>query len=149
MKNVSAFFCLLFVVFATLSCTKEDKDTPPEISELVAKNHDNPSNVIARGGTIAVNFKAKTKNDGRLDRYHIEIHDHPESGDPEDEYRIIDETFEDVSTFKGLRNASVHQHVSVPLDANLGPYHVVVVVIDEFGNSADTEEWDVEIIIEE
>ncbi len=148
MKSYLLFLSMLaLVVFS--ACEKEDQDTPPEISKLEALNHDNETNVIERGGTIMVNFDARSRNDGRLDRYHIEIHDHPESGNPADEYKLIDDTFEDNPTFKGLRNASIHHHVSVPMDANLGEYHVVVVVIDEFGNSTDTEEWDVEVVIVE
>jgi hypothetical protein len=81
--------------------------------------------------------------------YHIEIHDHPESGLVEDEYRIIDASFKDEAIFKGLREAHVHEHVTVPDNANLGEYHVVIVVVDEAGNSVDTENGDAHIEVVE
>ncbi|MBA7556793.1 hypothetical protein ES705_49512 [subsurface metagenome] len=65
----------------------------------------------------------------------------------EDEYKIIDDDFKDKSTFKGLVNAHVHEHIVVPDTANLGSYHVVIIVVDEDGNSADTEELETHIEI--
>lgn len=49
--------------------------------------------------------------------------------------------------FKGLREANVHKHVSVSDTANLGEYHVVIVVVDEAGNSVDTENGDAHIVV--
>ena len=75
-----------------------------------------------------------------------EFHDHPASGVVADEYKIIDDQFTD--NFKGLKNAHVHKHITVSDTANLGSYHVVVIVVDEDGNSSDTEtlETHIEII---
>ena len=56
---------------------------------------------------------------------------------------------DDARTFKGLRNANVHAHVTVPDTANLGSYHVVIVVVDEAGNSVDTEDLETHITIVE
>jgi len=133
----------LFLIGSLLVSCSEDEEPEPKvlsITNIVAKNHDGDSNEVPRGGTIMLNFTATAGDDARLDYYHIELHDHPESGLIEDEYRIIDETFSDEPTFKGLRNADVHQHIPVPDTANLGEYHVVIVVVDEDGNSVDTEE---------
>ncbi|NJM15071.1 MAG: DUF4625 domain-containing protein [Bacteroidales bacterium] len=117
---------------------------------MVAENHDDGTTVIARGGTIAVLFSAVAGDDARLDFYHIEIHDHPASGAIEDEYKIIDDDFKDKTIFKGLRSVeNMHQHVSVPDTANLGPYHVVVTIVDEAGNSVNTEELETHITIVE
>ncbi len=128
-----------------VSCDKDDDldtSTPPEIYDLRAGTHDHSSNVVVvtPGAEIIVDFKARSLNDGRLEAYHIEIHDHPESGDPADEFLIIDDFFDNDPTFRGTRNASVHKHISIPKDAPLGEYHVEVVVFDEFGNTtyADT-----------
>jgi len=137
----------LAAVFAFVSCKKTDKTTPPEISNISANNHDTGADSIPRGGTISVNFDAVANSDGKLDYYHIEIHDHPASGLVADEYKIIDASFKDKATFKGLKNAHVHQHIIVPANANLGKYHVVITVVDEYGNSADTEDVHVEIRI--
>jgi hypothetical protein len=148
-KNVlkSIQFTILAGVLAFVACDKTDTTTPPEIKNIAATNHDDNTTVIPRGGTISVNFEAVAKNDGKLDWYHIEIHDHPESGLVEDEYRIIDDSFMDKVTFKGLKNANVHEHIIVPAEANLGAYHVVITVVDEYGNSVDTEDVDVSISI--
>ncbi len=147
LKSIQLLVLAGVLVFA--SCEKTDTTTPPELSNIKAVNHDDDTTIIPRGGTISVNFEALAKSDGKLDWYHIEIHDHPESGLVEDEYRIIDASFKDKATFKGLKNATVHEHITVPADANLGAYHVVITVVDEYGNSVDTEDVDVAITIVE
>jgi hypothetical protein len=152
MKNfVKISVSALLAMSVIISCKKEDeKDTttPPVITELTASMHGG-STKIKRGEEFSVDFKAESKNDGRLEKYHIEIHDHPASGKIDDEYRIIDSTFVNKATFKGTRNATVHEHITVPANANLGKYHVVVVIFDEYGNTADTENGDTEIEIVE
>ncbi len=145
MKNsIKNLFVLCILGVFMVSCEKEeelDKTTPPEIYELKAGNHDHTSTTIVKtaGAEIILDFSARTKNDGRLEKYHIEIHDHPESGLSADEYLIIDDLFEDDIRFKGTRNASVHMHIPIPEDAPLGEYHVEVTVWDEFGNTADAD----------
>ncbi len=131
---------LLLLAFIISSCEKDETDTttPPEVYDFVAGTHPpNVSDTIVKtpNAEIIVDFSARSLNDGRLDAYHIEIHDHPESGNSEDEYKIIDELFDNEPTFKGLRNASVHKHIGIPDEAPLGEYHVEVLVIDEYGNS--------------
>lgn len=143
MKKLS--ICMLMAVMAAAtfsSCTKDDR---PKIEDIEVTNHDDGTSKVKRGGTISVEFEAIANDDTRLDYYHIEIHDHPASGKIEDEYRIIDDSFKNVATFKGLKNAHVHQHVVVPANANKGSYHVVITVVDEAGNSADTEGGDAHI----
>ena len=143
---------LLIGAFVISSCKKEEEKTEdgvPEITNIEALNHDTENDTVARGGTIGVNFDAKTKSSAKLDYYHLEIHDHPASGKVEDEYKIIDSTFKNQSTFKSLMNAHVHRHISVPDSANLGRYHVVIVVVDENGNSTDTEALETHIVVTE
>jgi len=140
-KMIETLAMLLLVSFVMSSCNKDDTDTttPPEIYEFTAGTHPpNVSDTIVHepGAEIILDFSARSVNDGRLDAYHIEIHDHPESGNPDDEYIMIDERFDDDPNFKGLRNASVHKHLAIPGDAPLGEYHVEVIVIDEYGNSS-------------
>jgi len=131
---------LLLLAFVISSCEKDETDTtaPPEVYDFVVGTHPpNVSDTIVKtpNAEIIVDFSARSLNDGRLDAYHIEIHDHPESGNPEDEFIIIDERFDNETTFKGLRNASVHKHIGIPDEAPLGEYHAEVIVIDEYGNS--------------
>ncbi len=143
--KLSMAMLLSTVVF--ISCD-EEKDDVLSISNVIAENHDGGTE-ISLGGTISVNFTATAGEDARLDFYHIEIHDHPTTGLIEDEYKIIDDDFKDKSTFKGLRNANIHAHVIVPDTANLGSYHVVIVVVDEDGYSVDTEDLETHITIVE
>jgi hypothetical protein len=150
MKNYvlkTAGLMTLALILACVSCGK--KKAAPEITNLTALNHDDNTTIIPRGGIISVNFEAESMSKDKLDYYHIEIHDHPASGLVADEYKIIDESFKNKPTFKGLKNANVHEHVTVPMDANLGKYHVVITVVDEYGNSADTEDVNIEITIVE
>ena len=142
--KLSSAILLASVLF--FSCEKEE-EKKLTISDVVAENHDGGTE-IPLGGTISINFAA-IAGEARLDFYHIEIHDHPTSGKVEDEYKIIDDDFKDQSTFKGLRNANVHEHIQVPDTANLGSYHVVIVVVDEDGYSVDTEDLETHITIVE
>ncbi len=144
MFNVTKFtrLFLMALTITFVSCDKDDDQdttTPPEIYELAAGSHDQSTNEIEKGGEVVVDFKVRSLNDGLLQAYNIEIHNHPESGNPEDEYLLIDDFFDNDPTFKGTRNATVHKHIAIPGDAPLGEYHVEVVVIDEFGNTAEEE----------
>ncbi len=147
------FGAFLLVSLTFISCDDDDDNDDgnplPEITNVEAGNHDDGTNTIARGSTISVDFEAKTRSGAKLDYYHIEIHDHPTSGKIEDEYKIIDASFKDDAKFKGLLNAHVHKHVVVPDTANTGSYHVVIIVVDEEGNSSDTEELETHINIVE
>ncbi len=140
MKLIGSIAIILLISFVITSCEKDDTDnsTPPEIYYFFAGTHPpdvNDTIVKKPGAEIIVDFSARSLNDGRLEAYHIEIHDHPESGNSADEYKIIDDLFDNEPTFRGLRNASVHKHIAIPDEAPLGEYHVEVIVIDEFGNS--------------
>lgn len=144
-----ALLVLITTGIMVSGCKDESESTEPVISDVSAVNHDTGGTTVPKGGTVSVNFEVRATNDARLEYYHLEIHDHPASGKVEDEYKIIDDPFYDEPTFKGLRNAHVHQHISVPDDANAGPYHVVIVVVDSEGNSADTEALETHIEIVE
>ncbi|NBC84132.1 MAG: DUF4625 domain-containing protein [Bacteroidetes bacterium] len=145
-KQLKIISSLMLALLMLNACEKEE-DESPVITEVVAKNHDNESKEISLGGTIMVNFTAEARGDARLDYYHIEIHDHPASGNVEDEYKIIDDDFKNESEFKGLKKTPVHKHVDVPETANLGKYHVVIIVVDDKGYATDTEALKTEIEI--
>ena len=137
MKQITKFLVLALAI-TLFSCEDKKEETPKlSITNVTAENHDGGTDVPLKG-TISVDFEA-TAGEARLDFYHIEIHDHPTSGLLEDEYKIIDDDFKNLSTFSGLRNAHVHEHIQVPDTANLGSYHVVIVVVDKDGNSVNTE----------
>lgn len=149
-KKILKYFATPVILIISLttsllvSCDKEDDfdtTTPPEIYDFHTGTHDHTSNEIVKtpGAEVIVDFKVRSLNDGRLDAYHIEIHDHPTSGNPADEYIIIDDLFDNEPTFKGTRNATVHKHIAIPEDAPLGEYHVEVVVFDEYGNTGEVD----------
>lgn len=121
----------------------------PSITNIQAAGHDGGATTIARGETLSVDFDARTQSDAFLDKYHIEIHDHPATGLIEDEYKIIDSTFVNDPTFENTRNAHVHKHIVIPDTANLGAYHVVVIVFDKDGNTTDTEDLEMHIEVVE
>lgn len=139
--SLKIFSMLMLAAVLIVSCSKDDDPdtkTPPVITSFTAGDHDHHGNTIVKGpgAEVIVDFTAETRNDGRLHAYHIEIHDHPESGNPDDEFIIIDDLFDDDPKFKGTRNASIHMHIAIPSDAPLGEYHVELIIFDEFGNTA-------------
>ena len=143
--GILSFYSLLFVF---TSCKREENYTP-EITNITALNHSDQTNILPLGGSMSVDFDVKVRSGAKLSYYHLEIHDHPKSGQIADEYKIIDDSFFDEPSFTGLLNAHVHQHIYIPDTANLGSYHVVVVVVDMDGNSANTEELETHITVVE
>jgi hypothetical protein len=147
MKNLMKIIGVVILASVVLiSCKKDEviEDKTPEITSVTAENHDGGKQ-IPLGGTISVDFDAKSRSGEKLNYYNIEIHDHPASGAVADEYKIIDDQF--TNNFEGLNNAHVHQHIAVPDTANPGSYHVVIIVVDEDGNSSDTETLETHIEI--
>ena len=153
-------FSMLFIVSGMLfiACNDDEPNASnevvpsapqPSIKNIEAVSHDGGSTTIARGETLGLDFDAYTQSDALLDKYHIEIHDHPESGLVEDEYKIIDSTFVNDPTFENTRNAHVHKHITIPDTANLGAYHVVIVVFDKAGYTTDTEALEMHIEVVE
>lgn len=143
MKKIKWILLTCMAVVLILTSCQKDEEKTPDIMNMSVGDHDGTTTEIALGGVAVVEFDAVSNSGERLAYYHIEMHDHPESGLIEDEYRIIDEDFEE--DFVGLMNAHVHHHVTIPVDAKLGEYHVVVTVVDESGYSADTENDDFHI----
>lgn len=148
MKQITKISAILITISALFATCNKEENEKLSISNVVAENH-NGGEQVSRGGTIAVEFSALAGYAARLDFYHIEIHDHPATGLVADEYKIIDDDFKDKSIFKGLRNADVHEHIYVPDTANIGSYHVVITVIDEDGNSVNTEDLETHITVVE
>jgi len=146
MKNVKcAISAIALSAILVFSCNKEDEEKL-SISNILVESHEG-STEIPLGGSVGIEFDAIAGEAARLDYFHLEIHDHPESGKVEDEYKIIDDSFKDEDLFKGLRNAHVHKHISIPDTANLGSYHVVITVVDEDGNSINTENLETHITV--
>jgi type 1 fimbria pilin len=82
-------------------------------------------------GSFIISFNASA-TEGTLAKYSIEVHNHPESGNEEDEVKLMDSEFTD--GFNGLTSASASQAVSVDASAPLGEYHVEIVILDSEEN---------------
>jgi type 1 fimbria pilin len=87
--------------------------------------------VSKASGSFNISFSASADT-GTLVSYSIEAHNHPASGKEEDEYKIIDDEFTD--SFTGLKMASVNKDITIETNAELGEYHVEIVIKDSEGN---------------
>lgn len=137
MTQQTVIFASLILVFVSFSkCEKEEEteNSKPEINNLVVEGHDDS---IHRGEKISYEADIKSNSGAKLDYYHLEIHNEPESGKEEDEYKVEDdECSEDT---EGLLNTHLHHHVEVDDSAPTGKYHFYLQVVDQKGYSASAE----------
>lgn len=119
------------------ACSEDDNNGPskPEVENFVVESEG--GNEITRGGQISYEADVTSTSDAKLDYYHVEIHDEPESGKEADEYKIIDADL--TEDFEGLRNTHLHKHIDVPDTANIGSYHFHLMVVDKDGNTNSVE----------
>ena len=123
-KNIYVLFSIFALVFVFVSCTEDDDFPAPVISDLEI-GYEN-SQVGYRGSELHID--ANIVAEGRIDRIIIDIH---HEGDDHDDYGW---EFEYTWTkFNGLRNSSFHEHIDIPLNAELGDYHFYFTVIDMDG----------------
>ncbi|NBC81847.1 MAG: DUF4625 domain-containing protein [Bacteroidetes bacterium] len=106
-----------------------EEESNIEISNLSINNDEH--DVSKANGSFDISFDASVTH-GTLDKYSIEVHNHPESGNEEDEVKLIDNEF--TEGFNGLNSASASQTISIDDSAPLGEYHVEIVVLDSEGN---------------
>ena len=131
------FLSVLSSVLVLQACSKDENNGPskPEIDKFIVESEGGDQ--IKRGGQISYEADIASTSDAKLDYYHVEIHDEPESGKAEDEYKIIDKDFTD--NFTDLRNTHLHDHITVPETANTGTYHFHLTVVDKDGNTNNAE----------
>ena len=93
--------------------------------------NDGVHDVSKASGSFKISFNVSVET-GTLASYSIEVHSEPESGNEEDEFKLIDDEF--TGDFVGLTSASVSQTVAIDTDAPLGEYHVEITIIDSETN---------------
>ena len=118
----------------------EENPGIPHISNFKLYNKkDESSKDFVVGETVVIEFTATADGEKTLASYHLEIHDHPESGKLEDEIKVIDETF--TADFEGLKTATVKKEVVISNDWNgqkgNQSFHLVV---------SDNEENEIEVV---
>lgn len=116
------------------SCSSDDDDDNPakptvQILEL-GSGHDSPNDQTAYIGTDA-HIEATILAEGLIKEIEVEIHQ-------------IDGTYEfgkvyTDSKYVGNKNATFHEHLDIPADAPAGKYHLHLVVVDQFGQTATAE----------
>ncbi len=135
--SLTVIFVMAMFVF--VSCSDDDDDFPaPVISDLEIGHHD--SKVGYRGSDLHID--AEIVAEGRIDRIVLEIHhegdhhhDH-KSGQHDDHGWEFDHTW---TEFSGLLNTNFHEHIDIPIDAELGEYHFHFTVIDQQGKVTEVE----------
>ena len=146
MKKLSVFILSAFLAFSFVGCNDDDdnngSESKPVISNFSVESEARGGNTITTGGIISFEFDVNMESSDKLSKYHIEIHDEPESGLAADEYKIIDEDFTDID---GLRNTHIHDHIEVPVEASTGNYHFHLTVTSQEGYTA-TEEAKLEVV---
>lgn len=141
MKTKISFVTLVMAMsFSFLSCEKDSVDDEKPVISNLEIGHDG---FFQAGAELHVEFEV-SDNEG-LDYYQITIHHEGEHKSTVTEWEL-DEKFDEIN---GLKNYTVHNHdIEVPADAELGDYHVHLMVVDLAGNVAD-EELELELVLED
>ncbi len=133
---------LIAITFATglffASCEKDATVLKPvvTITELGYEN----SKIGYAGSDLHI--EAEIVAEGRIDKVTIEIH---REGDHNKSLTIalydneweVDTTY---TKFSGLKNATFHEHIEIPVYAEPGDYHFHFIVTDMEGNQTSVEE---------
>lgn len=126
-----------FLVFT--ACEEEIEAPSVTIMELGMEN----SKIAYQGSDLHI--EAEIIADGKIDVIKLEIHpegehdhdhDHTKSGAAEAGWEA---TFE-WTEFSGRLNTSFHEHVDIPLTAEVGHYHLHFEVVDMEGNVTSVED---------
>ncbi len=137
-KRILNLLSLLSIVLIFNACAEDDFPAP-EISDIEI-GYDN-SKVAYRGSELHID--AEIVAEGRIDRIVLEIHhkgDHAKkSGNAAKDDDHGWEVEMEWTEFNGLKNTNFHEHTDVPLDAELGYYHLHFKVIDMQGKVTEVE----------
>ena len=129
--NKYIVIAVVAVSLTFVGCEKEEEDNTPPTIENLEIGHDGK---FQTGSELHVEFDVS--DEGGLDYYQISIH-------PEGDHKSTSEEWEFEQKFteiSGLKNYSVHNHeIEVPLDAELGEYHIDLMVVDLAGNVTSKE----------
>lgn len=135
-------FVLLTVVAIFASCEKEP--AAPVISNLeIGKDNSGKAYI---GGDLHI--EADIVAEGKIARIALTIHPEGEHASHVQAQRIIahagqplkwevDTTY--TGKYAGVKNIEFHEHISVPLTAGPGEYHLYLLVVDMNGKTTESE----------
>ena len=121
-----------FFIFS--SCSSDDDDDNPakptiQITEL-GSGHDSPNDKIAYIGADA-HIEATILADGLIKEIQVKVH----QVDGKSEFgKVYTDT-----KYVGNKNTTFHEHLNIPSDAPAGKYHLHLIVVDQFGQTATAE----------
>jgi hypothetical protein len=130
---LSIFIIITLISGAFFSC-KKDEIKKPEISNFeLGKNN---SKQVHQGDELHID--ATITAEGKIKTIRLIIHHEDEHGHKSitGEEWEVDKTY---TSFEGLKNTKFHEHIDVPLTAEIGDYHLHFKVIDMEGNVAEIE----------
>lgn len=127
---------VLAAVVIMTSCGKTEK---PEIGSFELGYENSKTAYVGDD----LHMDAEIVAEGTIDKIHIVIH--PEGGHAKKGVRsVLDEGEWEVDTtytkFSGLKNATFHEHIEIPMDAEPGDYHFHFEVTDMEGYQTVYEE---------
>lgn len=111
--------------------TVVDNNNAPEVSDFTVTNKSGNA-TINTGDTLIVSFTAKAKSGNTLKEYHLEIHDEPNSGKLEDEFKLVNKTF--TADFANLSEATIQHETEVVAGGESGNYHIHLHIFDNENN---------------
>ncbi len=135
-KNLFYILITLMFLFLFQSCKKE---TARPVIQSIELGLDN-SKIAYAGGDFHI--EAEVEAEAKISTITIEIHPEGEHDD-KSSFTVYEEHWEVDSTytkFSALRNTTFHEHLDVPLDAELGHYHVHFIVTDMDGYQTTYED---------
>jgi len=137
------FYFIVFLLSGLLwlnSCEKDDELAKPEITNIEI-GYDN-SKLATLGNDLHI--EAKIVALGKINTVQVTLHPEGEhehkSGFEEEEWEFDSVYIE----FNGLKNATFHKHIDIPVTAEVGEYHFHFIITDMEGNQTSIEE-DVDI----
>ena len=136
MKKINLQF-LMFLTLSLLlsSCLKDEETTAKPQINLTELGYDNSG--IAYAGS-ELHIEAEIIAEGRIDIVAIEIH--PENEHQKQSSYLMQQHEWEMDTiykaFSGLKNATFHKHITIPMDADTGDYHFHFLVSDQKGQQS-------------
>ncbi|MFW6259748.1 MAG: DUF4625 domain-containing protein [Tangfeifania sp.] len=140
MKTKFTAILLAAGILSLNSCKKEEEIPNPEvtITELGYEN----SKIGYAGSDLHI--EAEIVAEGRIDKVIVEIHHEGEHDNKSALVNLHDNEWEVDTTytrFSGLKNVdNFHEHIEIPVYAEIGDYHFHFIVSDMEGNQTTVEE---------
>jgi hypothetical protein len=129
MKNSLIILALLSTMVYFTSCTKEEEPAKPTIT-ITELGHNN-SGTAHPGDEL--HLEADIVAEGVINTVQLTVHH--EGGHKTGDWEV-DTTY---TKFMDLKNATFHEHIDIDSTAELGDYHLHLIVVDKEGNQVEAE----------